>query len=115
MSLATLLTDPVTLQTRATATDSRGDTYSTWTAGATVSGRLTPASTVGAGSSERLAGQDQIVVDWLLLLPAGTPLGPYDRVVDAAGRRWDVVGAPVHASSPRGPHHVEAHVRWVEG
>ena len=53
--------------------------------------------------------------DWQLLADPGTPLRSTSYVVDAAGRRFDVVGAPAELASlaTGAPSHVEARLRFV--
>lgn len=67
-------------------------------------------------TEEVVVGQDTYQADWLVVLPAGTALDPWDRVEDAAaGLALEVVGLPAR---PRRAitdeeHHVEAKARVV--
>lgn len=119
MSFAGVLTDNVTIVHRdVTGEDDTGDPVETWTedtetVNAWVEGRaLGIRGSIGGG--ERLGGRDTITEDFLVIVPLGTDVDPYDRIVHD-GRTFEVVGLPAVAPTPSGPHHLELNCRWVEG
>lgn len=107
MSLATLLTESVTVVRYAEATDEYGDEE-----------RGTPTSTVYPGrleqlsSEEVLRNEDTVLADWRLFLPATADITAYD-VVQARGLSFEVVGLPNEQRAPWGIHHVEARLKVV--
>lgn len=111
MSLAGLMTYTVTILRRSTSTqDEYGDPVSTYTTAGT-----TPAWIEQTGTREQLIGENRVLSDWLLILPVGTVLAPYDRILHD-GKTFEVVGEPALAASPNAAsRHVEAPLRIVEG
>lgn len=94
---------------------SRTDRY-----GATVEDWTTATETDALGwlarsteSEDRDEG-DALVSDWTLRLPAGTDITGRDRVVHG-DETFEVIGAPNHAPTPAGEHHVRCRLRLVEG
>lgn len=65
-------------------------------------------------STEVLDGRDTLISNWKLYVPAGTDITGRDRV-EVDGATYLVVGKPSTASTPRGTHHVEANLIWIEG
>lgn len=60
------------------------------------------------------AAREAEVSSWIVYLPAGDPITASSRVV-YDGATFEVDGQPNRARTPRGPHHVEASLRLVEG
>lgn len=92
------------------AADVYGNATSSWADGQTIRGWLQP-----TGTSEDVRNQDVVVSDWLLFTSPDAPITPLSRVRDAAGHVFEVVGLPAVHKTPRGPHHVEAKLRFVQG
>lgn len=117
MSLASLMTDEVTVVTRSvTGEDSTGDPVEEWTESATVAAWVEQRG-LGIRSSlsvEELGGRDTVTADWLVIVPVGTEVEPYDRLIHGE-RTFEVVGLPADAPTPAGTHHLELSCRWVEG
>lgn len=111
MSLAGLMTYTVTILRRSTtAQDEYGDPVGTFT-----SAGDSPAWIEQTQTREVLLGRDRVTADWLVVLPVGTVLEPYDRIVHD-GMTFEVIGAPWLAASPvTGSRHREALLRFVEG
>lgn len=111
MSLLGLLTDELTIS-RPTegATDDYGNPTSTWATVASVKGRLEQRA-----SQERTSDQDVVSSDWVAFLPPDTVVYANDRVGDAYGRTFEVVGAPAMRSTPSRDVLVEVSLRYVEG
>lgn len=101
---------PKTAVTGTGAADRYGNPQWTWPTGSTVSGRIQQVATV-----ERIDGRDTVITSYRLVLFPSVTIGAYDRVQDAAGRTYEVDGAPLIATSPRGPHHLEVSLRHVAG
>lgn len=106
MSLASLLTQTVEVLHRSDgAEDDYGNPVAEWSDGVSYPGRLEQRS-----GSELTVDRDTQVADWVLFLPPDAVISGDDRVT------WDdmtfeVIGPPVVARAPRGPHHVEAALR----
>jgi hypothetical protein len=66
------------------------------------------------GSVEQLVGQDRVVTDFALYLPADAAISHLDHV-SIDGTDYEVVGEPARQSSPRGPHHIVAALRRIQG
>lgn len=113
MSLASMLTEPYTILTRTAVTGTAGvDRYGnpqyTYATGGPVYGRSTQKS-----ATETDVGGDELIIYRLLVLFPDVVLTAYDRVQDAAGVVWEVIGQPHVATTPRGPHHLEVSLRHV--
>lgn len=110
MSIGRLLTQTATITgTAKGAADAEGN----WTPGA---GTTTtwPCRLQDGESTELFEGADRIVADALLFLPAGAPItGRSEVTVD--GKPYQVVGRPAELRTPRGVHHLEVHLRRVDG
>lgn len=65
-------------------------------------------------STEITVGEATVISDWKLSLMPGTVIGHRDRFIDVQERTFEVVGAPNIQSTPRGPHHVEARLRFIQ-
>jgi hypothetical protein len=94
----------------ASAQDEYGEPTNAFT-----SGGRSPAWIEQTETREMLVGRNRVSADWMLVLPVGTPLEPYDRIVHD-GKTFEVVGAPWLAASPvTGERHREALLRFIEG
>ena len=112
MTLASLLTRPVTIEHRSPSASL--DKYGNPLAGTTSS-----TETVGyleqTEAVEVVVGQETYTSTDLLVLPAGTSLDGSDRVV-VDGERFEVLGAPNRPWGPStGEHHVEARMKRSVG
>ncbi len=118
MSFAGVLTDSVLIVHRdVTGEDDTGDAVETWTEDTTPTDAWVEQRGLGLRGgleTEQLGGRDTVSVDWLVIVPLGTDVEAYDRVIHDA-RTFEVVGLPATAPTPRGPHHLELNCRWVEG
>lgn len=72
---------------------------------------LQPTTLVRA-SSEETVGSDAQSSAWQIVLPADVQLAGVDRV-EVDGVTYEVDGPPLVVRTPRGPHHVEARLRWT--
>lgn len=107
-----LLTQPLTIQTvDANAINSAGDVTKTVTASTDVLGYLEQRT-----SAEHEQDRDTTTADWTCYLPAGTTIGPTDRVVYGA-LRFEVVDNPWPVWNPRTAqvHHIEVQLRTEAG
>ena len=111
MSLAGLMTYTVTLQRYlAVGEDEYGDPVATFTSIGSSSAWIEQTE-----SREELVGRDRVLADWLLILPVGTTLRAYDRVIHD-GMTFEVVGTPGLVGAPDpSKRHLEARLRLVEG
>lgn len=110
MSYGALLAQTVTVRHYAAgAKDAHGNPAPAFDAGTAYPARLT--QTVAA---EDTADRQFELGDWHLYLPADAVIGGRDRVVDDAGRVFEVVGPPLEARTPAGVHHIEARLRHVD-
>lgn len=110
MSLATLLSESVTIQRHAAgAVDVYGNPASTWADVTTVKGRLEQRS-----GEERTVDGNVVTSDWVLYLPAATVVYPRDRIVDRFGRTFEVTGPANMRATPTRDSHVEVSLRHVE-
>lgn len=107
MSLAGLLTEPMSVVRYASSVDEYGNTVAGAETKTTVRGRLEQLRT-----EEMVVDRDTVIVDWRAFLPVGTDITPLDRI-EARGSLFEVVGLPNEQRSPRGPHHIEVSLRWV--
>lgn len=107
MSLAGLLSETVTVIRYADTTDAYGNTVAGAETRTTYRARLEQLRT-----EELVRDRDTVIVDWRAFFPAGADITPYDRL-EARGNLFEVVGLPASLHSPRGPHHLEVHLRWV--
>ena len=64
-------------------------------------------------SVEVTIGETTVISDWKLYLGPDEPATNRSRFIDADGRTFEFTGAPYVVRSPRGPHHIEARVRFV--
>ena len=111
MSLATLLTQPITIVRAGASTDRYNNAAADWTTATrvTVNGRLQQTDTV-----EVAVGRDTLIADWLLFLPTTAVISGLDRIETAAGT-FEVVGVPAVVTTPAGPHHLEVRLRSIVG
>ncbi len=110
MSLASLLAELVTIQTTG---PSGTDRYNQPIVGVTVTTNNVPARLEQTVSAEVTVGESTVVSDWKIFLLPGAVISSGSRIVDAAARTFEVVGAPSIERTPRGPHHIEARLRFV--
>lgn len=68
----------------------------------------------GLDVKEYQQARDTVTGEWRLLCNIGVDIEAYDQVL-SEGRTFEVTGPPETARSPRGPHHIEANLRWIEG
>lgn len=110
MSLDTLLGLTVTVTRRVESTeDEYGSPTLVDSSAVDYRARLEP-----TGSVEQLVGQDRVVSDFALYLPADAAIGHLDHV-GIEGVDYEVVGEPAIQRSPRGPHHIVAALRRIQG
>lgn len=65
-------------------------------------------------STEITIGEATVISDWKLYLLPDTAVSYRDRFIDAQARTFEVVGAPNIQTTPRGPHHIEARLRFIQ-
>lgn len=111
MPLANLLTRTVTILTPGTTTDRYNNIVADWTAPTERSARAWFAQQT---STEDHTQRDAQVTEGTATFAPDVGLSASDRVV-VDGATYEVVGVPNVAWTPRGPHHVEAHLRAVVG
>lgn len=68
----------------------------------------------GLRVNEHQQGRDTITAEWQLLCLLGVDVEAYDQIRHES-RLYEVIGPPSTARSPRGPHHIEANLRFIEG
>lgn len=108
MTLVSLMSESVQILRR-----SGGDDFDT-------TPTFTPVATVDCfvgrkDTTETVAGRDQVVADYQFMVPAGTDVRPYDRLVHS-GRTFEVVGLPFLAIKPgAGEQFRTVRAKWVEG
>jgi hypothetical protein len=106
-------TEPVSVIRPGTRTDRYGNTVPDWDTANSVD-VLAWVEPVAVGT-ENIEGRSALASEWLLLAAADTQITGRDRVV-YQGQTFDVIGPPVvRKAGRRGPHHVEARLRWAEG
>ena len=111
MTLANLLAERVVIEHRTAGAANRyGVPVDTVTSTTTD----VPARLEQTDSLEVEVGETTVVSTWRIYLPADQTIGPRDRVINSAGVEFEVVGVPDVKSTPRGPHHIEARLRFVE-
>jgi head-tail adaptor len=100
------------------AEDSTGDEVKAWTLIATVDafvGRAGIASSRWLETAEEIVGRDQVLVDYSFMLPPGTDVTAYDRLVHD-GLTFEVVGRPSAAFKPGvGPQFILVKGKFIEG
>ena len=112
MSIARMLTQTATItDTPKGSTDAEGN----WVPGPGPPATSTEPCRLQHGTSEEVfVGADRIIADALLFLgPATAITGRSEVTVD--GKRYQVVGRPAELRTPRGVHHLEVHLRRVDG
>ena len=111
MSLTGLLARPATILRAVTAEDRYGNTVLDWSDPASTPVRGWLAQSSGTEDRDR---RDAAVSTWVFVMPAGTDVTALDRVhIDPV--TYELAGPPNEAWTPRGPHHIEATLRLVEG
>lgn len=111
MSLDTLLRQDIQIITPATGTDDYGNTTFDWVnaTSVTVKGWIQQAT-----STEVSVGRDTVVADHTLFLHATAVITAYARVWHD-GRTFEVVGLPDVMDRPAAGHHLEVHLRSIDG
>lgn len=71
-----------------------------------------PARLEQLASDEIVRDRDTVIADWRVFLPPDTDISPYDRL-EGRGHIFEVSGLPDEHRLPRGPHHVEARLKFV--
>jgi hypothetical protein len=112
MTLRSLLTEPVSvLPALEDATPDRyGNHPKTWGTALPYRGRIEPYD-----SEEQTTDEDRQIADFRLFLPPDAIISGSDRVTDADGLLYEVIGPPRLHRTPLGPHHREALLRRVTG
>ena len=111
MTLASLLSETYEILKQTPAgTDRYNNPEYAFTSAATVNGRVAQHVSV-----EQVDGRDTVITSYILILLASVDINAYDRVRDGTGRIYEVVGDPKVATTPRGPHHIEAQLRHIAG
>lgn len=111
MSLQRLLDRDATILTAASTTDRYGDMILDWSSPAT---RPTRVSFAQQGTTSELDHRAGTTIDGLATFDLSAQLAAGERVV-IDGVTYSVVGQPRYAPTPRGPHHIEAHLKAVVG
>lgn len=84
------LPDQATIHAHTRTSDGAGGSTDTWSPGAPVPGRISPASaTAGTGERGAVAGRIDDRTTHIITLPAGTPVTKADRI-EIGGRLYDV-------------------------
>lgn len=110
MSLTSLFTQTAQHYVRSdTATDSYGNVVPGFDAPVDISGRLE----IDTGSEEDTDRESAVHKATWYCQPT-VDIHHLDRLV-IDGNTWQVDGPPSVARSPRGAHHLEVRLRWVEG
>lgn len=110
MSLTSLLTELVTIQTVGSSTVDR---YNQPIKAVTATTPDVAARLEQTDSVEVTAGESTVTSDWKIFLLPAAVITSGSRIVDSSGRTFEVVGAPSIERTPRGPHHLEARLRFV--
>lgn len=111
MSLRGLLVHDVVIVNPRLGTDRYGNEVKDWFAATRTPSQAWVAQRT---ASEIRDGREALVSSWTIMLPADTDISGLSRV-EWAGRTFEVDGEPVLAHTRRGPHHLEATLRIVEG
>jgi hypothetical protein len=111
VSLAALLVRPTTIVHPGETVDRYGNSIPDWVHPTTT---LTMGWLAQQGGSEDRQRRDAEVSNWSLVLPAEIELSALDRVIIGT-TTYELVAPPNEAWTPRGPHHIEATLRLVEG
>jgi hypothetical protein len=110
MSLTSLLAELVTIQTIGPVGTDR---YNQPILGVASTVANVPARLEQTESTEVTVGEATLVSDWRIFLEPDEVISNASRIVDSLGRTFEVVGAPNLHRTPRGPHHLEARLRYV--
>lgn len=112
MSLTSLLTETIRRHRYPVVDDEYGNPVLDYTNPSTVTlrGRLEQTS-----ASEEIVDRDTRISDWRIFLHPTADVAALDRIQDADGRLFDVVGTPQPQRAPRGLHHLQVQLRLVEG
>jgi head-tail adaptor len=107
MSLAGLLSETAVVVRYADTTDTYGNTVPGVETRVSYRARLEQLS-----ADEIVRDRDTVITDWRAFFPPSADITAYDRI-EARGHLFEVVGLPNQHQTPRGPHHLEVHLRWV--
>jgi head-tail adaptor len=107
VSLAGLLSESAEVVRYAATTDVYGNTQPGAETRVTYRARLEQLA-----AEEITRDRDTVICDWRGFFPATADITAYDRVA-ARGHLFEVVGLPNQHQTPRGPHHLEVHLRFV--
>lgn len=109
-----LFGQPLTIQRAPLIADRYGNQVRDWTQASNteVYGRL---ETEEKRAEEDDADRDQLTARGVCFLPPDADILGTDRIIDAAGVRYEVIGQISTQSTARGPHHLEARVTSIEG
>lgn len=108
VSIEALMTQPVTVVHRATGTpDGEGNPEPGATTSTDYLGCIQQIDSVEVLEGERLTS-----TNLLLFLPTSAAITAEDELTSGSDR-YRVVGYPNVVRTPRGPHHIEAHLRLV--
>lgn len=110
MSLLALLSLRGTVQTIGPGAVDR---YNQLTETVTVTTTDVPYRLEQTESTEITVGESTVVSDWKLFLMPTVTISHLSRFIDVDGRTFEVVGPPNKLVTPRGPHHIEARLRYV--
>ena len=90
------------------------DRYNQPIEGVTVTTTDVPYRLEQVESIEVSIGEATVVSDWKLFLMPDAVITHRSRFIDADARTFEVVGAPNVQRTPRGPHHIEARLRFIQ-
>lgn len=110
-SLDRLLVQRLTVVRAGESTDRYGNTTRSWDS---ATRHEVDAWCEQMTSDESNDGRAELFSDWLAVLPLGADIRGRDRV-EFDGMTFEVNGPPTTRHTPRGPHHIEATLRWIEG
>lgn len=112
MSLKSLLTETVDLIYQV---DGALDDYNTPTDNYTGTPVTTKARIEPVEERELTAGRDTRISEFRMFLLPNVTVDALSRVRDSANKIYEVIGAPGVYRTPRGAHHQELRLRFIEG
>lgn len=113
MSLASMLSERGTIHNLGTAGTDR---YNQPIEAVTLVTADVPCRLEQTDSTEVTIGEATVISDWRLFLFPDAVISHADRFIDGSvpPRTFEVVGAPNVHRTPRGPHHIEARLRFIQ-
>lgn len=112
MSLRALLSERGSVIPRvAGSADRRGNPVDAFD---TANKRPYPCRLEQTDSEEIQVDRDTVISNWRLFLPPDAQISARDHWEQSDGRTFEVIGAPAIESTPRGPHHIEARLRFID-